>query len=97
MQHIKVGWRSDAPETPAMPILHVRNVPARLYGRLRKMAESRHRSLSAEILAQLEYAVDREARQEEQARILDEIHRRREARGPLGTDAVSLIREDRDR
>ena len=97
MQHAGVGWRADAPETPAMPILHVRNVPARLYGRLQKMAESRHRSLSAEVLAQLEDAVERETRREEQVRILEEINRRRVARGPLGTDAAALIREDRDR
>jgi len=96
MQHARVGWRADAPETPAMPILHVRNVPARLYARLQKMAKGRHRSLSAEILARLEDAVEREDRREEQARILDEINRRREARGPLGTDAVALIREGRD-
>jgi len=80
-----------------MPILHVRNVPARLYGRLQKLAEARHRSLSAEILAQLEAAVAGEERRAEQGRILDEIDRRRRARGPLGTDVVAWIREDRDR
>lgn len=97
MQHGEVGWRSGAPEPPAMPILHVRNVPARLYARLQGLAEARHRSLTAEILALLEEAVEREARREEQARILEEIHRRRKARGPLGTDSVAWIREDRDR
>jgi hypothetical protein len=96
MQHEEVGWRPDAQETSAMPILHVRNVPARLYGRLQALAKRNRRSLSAEILAQLESTIDREARREEQARLLDGINRRRDARGPRGTDSVAWIREDRD-
>lgn len=98
MQHTKVGWRSDAPETPSMPILHVRNVPARLYARLQKMAEARHRSLSAEILAQLEYAVGREDRWQRQGKLLGELDRIRAAlpRLPAGEDSADWIREDRD-
>lgn len=80
-----------------MPILHVRNVPARLYARLQKLAAERHRSLSAEIISTLEEALEQKSRREEQIRLLEEIGRRREARGPLGTDSVAWIREDRDR
>ena len=81
-----------------MPILHVRNVPARLYARLRKMAEARHRSLSAEILAQLEHAVGREDQWRRQEKLLEELDRIRAAlpRLPAGVDSADWIREDRD-
>jgi plasmid stability protein len=98
MQHIRVGWRSEAPESSAMPILHVRNVPARLYARLRRMAAGRHRSLSAEILATLEEAVEREERIRRQEAALADLDAVRAAlpRLPSGVDSSDWIREDRD-
>ena len=98
MQHVKVGWRADAPETPAMPILHVRNVPARLYTRLQRMAEARHRSLSAEILALLEEVVEREERVRRSEAALADLDAVRASlpRLPPGVDSADWIREDRD-
>ena len=82
-----------------MPILHVRNVPARLYGEIRRLAERHHRSLSAEILSLLEEEVRREAARAEQARILDDLDRVRRSMPalPRGVDSADWIREERDR
>jgi len=81
-----------------MPILHVRNVPVRLYARMQALAERNHRSLSAEILAQLESALEREARRAGQERMLADLDAVRGAMPPLppGVDSSDWIREDRD-
>lgn len=80
-----------------MSILHVRNVPEVLYERLKSQAEAQHRSLSAEVIALLEWAI--EAREQRSAATLAAIRRRRtfdpvKAGAP---DSTELLREDRAR
>ncbi len=58
-----------------MPTLHVRNVPEPLYDRLRKRAQERNRSLSAEVLMLLDFALDES--EDTQTELLDSIRRRR--------------------
>jgi plasmid stability protein len=84
-------------EVNAMPILHVRNVPEDLHTRLKERADAQRRSLSAEVITLLEWAV------EETERIstapLASIRERRffapEAAG--APDSTTLLREDRER
>jgi plasmid stability protein len=40
-----------------MPILHVRDVPDDLYARLKRRAEAQRRSLGAEVITLLEWAI----------------------------------------
>ena len=80
-----------------MPTLHVRNVPETLYDRLRHRAQERNRSISAEVVLLLDYALEETA--VSQADILDRIRRRRffdpaQADAP---DSTTLLREDRQR
>ena len=80
-----------------MPTLHVRNIPGELHDRLKKSADARHRSLSAEVIALLEWAVEGAERTTE-AR-LSSIRRRRvfspAAEG--APDSTDLLREERGR
>jgi len=80
-----------------MTILHVRNVPERLHLRLKERAEMQRRSLSAEVITLLEWALDEVERHP--ALTLEAIRRRRtfspaEAGAP---DSTTLLREDRER
>ena len=80
-----------------MSILHVRNVPEALYLRLKERAEAQRRSLSAEVIMLLEWAVEESERRP--ALTLEAIRRRRtfdptEAGAP---DSTTLLREDRAR
>jgi plasmid stability protein len=80
-----------------MATLHVRNVPERLYERLRQRAEQENRSLSAEVIMLLDRAL--EESREAPAELLAQIRRRRsyhpaDAGAP---DSTSLLRQDRDR
>jgi plasmid stability protein len=80
-----------------MPTLHVRNVPEDLYARLKESADARHRSLSAEVIALLEWAL--EGSERNTASTLSSIQRRR-SYSPAATGApesVQLLREDRGR
>jgi len=81
-----------------MPTLHVRNVPDDLYERLRQRAAAEKRSLSAEVLALLEVAIER--RPESEADLFDRIRRRRgriyQSHGQFPSGA-ELLREDRAR
>ena len=79
-----------------MATLHVRNVPDDLYQRLKRLADERHRSLSAEVIELLEAGVatrDRAARMEEALARLAEVRRQLPA-VPAGY-AADLIRESR--
>ena len=79
-----------------MPILHVRNVPDELYTRLKRRAETQRRSLSAEVLTLLEWAVEEVERTSEAT--LTSIRRR--SFNPAAADApdsTTLLRQDRDR
>jgi len=79
-----------------MPILHVRNVPQDLYERLQRRAVSQQRSISAEVIYLLRSALEEAERP--QARILEDIIRRRSRRPPINApESLALLREDRER
>jgi plasmid stability protein len=80
-----------------MTILHVRNVPENLHLRLKKRAEAQRRSLSAEVITLLEWAIEEAERRP--ALTLEAIRRRRTF-NPAETgapDSTTLLREDRAR
>jgi plasmid stability protein len=80
-----------------MSILHVRNVPSELYSRLKRRAEAHRRSLSAEVITLLEWAVE-EAERTPRA-TLTSIRQRRSFT-PTDEDAPDstlLLRQDRNR
>ncbi len=79
-----------------MPILHVRNVPEMLYVDLRRRAESQRRSLSAEIITLLEWAVAEAERTSEMT--LTSIRQRRsyDPAAAGAPDSTTLLRQDRD-
>lgn len=79
-----------------MSILHVRNVPQALYTRLKQRADTRRRSLSAEVITLLEWAVE----EVERAELSPESIRRRRFFEPASVgapDSTTLLREDRER
>lgn len=80
-----------------MPTLHVRSVPDDLYDGVRQLAQSRGRSLSAQVVSMLERALKDEERQREQAAVLARVYRRRFKPGARIANTVSLLREDRQR
>ena len=79
-----------------MSILHVRNVPQRLHMRLKQRAEAEHRSLSAEVVTLLEWAVEEVDRAAEVS--LEAIRDRRffEPASVGAPDSTTLLREDRE-
>ena len=80
-----------------MSILHVRNVPQDLYLRLKQRAETQRRSLSAEVITLLEWAIEEVERASELS--LESIRRRRffEPASVGAPDSITLLREDRER
>lgn len=80
-----------------MPILHVRNVPEDLHTRLKQRADAQRRSLSAEVITLLEWAIEETERVS--ALPLASIRQRRvfapQAAG--APDSTTLLREDRER
>jgi plasmid stability protein len=79
-----------------MSILHVRNVPQELHVRLKQRAETQHRSLSAEVITLLEWAVE----EIDQAAVSLEAIRSRRFFEPASVgapDSTTLLREDRER
>lgn len=80
-----------------MSILHVRNVPEPLYQRLKQRAETQRRSLSAEVITLLEWAI-REVDRRPAATLADMRARRRFDPAAAGApDSTTLLREDRAR
>ena len=80
-----------------MPTLHVRNVPDTLYANLRRRAESQQRSLSAEVITLLEWAM---AEAERVAKVpLVSIRQRRffDPSAVGAPDSTTLLRQDRGR
>ena len=80
-----------------MPTLHVRNVPDSIYERVRERAKAQNRSLSAEVVVLLDYALA--ATRHDQGELLAGIRRRRFLK-PVASgapDAVTLLRQDRER
>lgn len=80
-----------------MANLHVRSVPEELYEQLRGLAQSEQRSLSAQVVAMLDRAVDAERRRKDQAQLLTAIRRRRFTPAANAPDSVTLLHEDRAR
>jgi len=80
-----------------MATLHVRNVPDDLYARLQELAVARQRSLSAQVITLLEQALTNDERQQQQAKLLAGIRRRRYVPPAGSPDSMALLREDRDR
>jgi plasmid stability protein len=82
-----------------MAILHVRDFPVDLHQRLKERAADHRRSLSAEVVKLLEWAVTEVDRAEAIEAVLAAIANRRSfAPADIGApDSTSLIREDRDR
>jgi plasmid stability protein len=80
-----------------MAILHVRNVPAELYERLQRRAEAQRRSLSAEVITLLTWAVEETERSPEAT--LAGIRERRFFRPEeVGApDSTAILRQDRGR
>ena len=79
-----------------MTILHVRNVPDKLYERLQRRAEAQRRSLSAEVIYLLDWAPEESEWPAETT--LAAIRARRLARPSVGApDSVTLLQEDRQR
>ncbi len=80
-----------------MPTLHVRSVPEDLYTRLQRMAQTKSRSMSAQVVTLLYKALEQEEARKQQRKLLTHIRRRRFT-PPRGTpDVVELLREDRRR
>lgn len=80
-----------------MAILHIRGVPDRMYEELQVLAQEEQRSLSAQVIALLQQALDTEARRAQQGAVLDAIRRRRFKLPTGAPDSLILLREDRER
>lgn len=82
-----------------MAILHVRNVPDRLYKRIQRLAKEEHRSVTAEVIQLLNHGLQaREARRGAAAVIARIRQQALKLKRPRGwVDSVELIREDRSR
>jgi plasmid stability protein len=82
-----------------MATLHVRDVPERLYDRIKRLAQTQNRSLSAEVTTLLDRAVCAEEERQSQAELLAEINRVRQGRrwSPDWPGSTDLLREDRAR
>jgi plasmid stability protein len=80
-----------------MAILHVRHVPDELYAKLQRRADAQRRSLSAEVISLLDWAIEETER--DPATTLAAIRARRfYAPAAAGApDSVTLLREDRAR
>jgi plasmid stability protein len=80
-----------------MNTLHVRSVPDNLYNRLQQLAQSRNRSLSAQVITLLEQALEIEERRKKQAKVLSSIQRRRFTAPRNAPSSLELLKEDRAR
>ncbi len=82
-----------------MATLHVRNVPEKLYKRIRKLAEDENRSVTAEVIQLLSQGLQAREARRSAAAVIERIRRRaQEVELPRGwVDSVELIREDRSR
>lgn len=82
-----------------MATLHVRNIPDEIYSKIQSLAAERNRSISAEVVNLLQRALEQEQTRREQAKLLADIRRRRNAYRPKrkGFDSARMLREDRAR
>jgi len=82
-----------------MASLQVRELPAILYGELKRAAEREHRSLSQQAIVVLKRGLRMEENpKERRARILDELRRAPStSEGDRLSDPAALVRKDRER
>lgn len=82
-----------------MAILHVRNIPDDLYVQIQSLAQTRKRSVSAEVVILLQAALQQAQARQKQAELLAEIRRRRYTypKNKRVLDSVKLLRQDRAR
>ena len=80
-----------------MNTLHVRSIPEDLYKRLQQLAQTRNRSLSAQVVMMLAQSLEEEERQWNQAKALTSIHRRRFSPPAQSPSSLDLLRENRQR
>ena len=80
-----------------MPTLHVRSVPEDLYAQIQRLAETKSRSLSAQVVTMLTQALEDEKRRKVQVKALASIRRRRFIAPKKVPSSSALLREDRNR
>jgi plasmid stability protein len=82
-----------------MPTLQIRNFPEELLQKIKERAARNHRSLSEEVIALIELALENEEIRSKRAAALARIPKNRKKAGPLpaGVDTLTLLREDRAR
>ena len=82
-----------------MAILHVRNVPEKLYKRIQKLAEEENRSVTAEVIQLLGLGLQAREARRATAAVIERIRRQsRKMVLPRGwKDSTDLLREDRSR
>ena len=80
-----------------MNTLHVRSVSDNLYKRIQQLAQSKNRSLSAQVITLLEQALEIEERRKKQVKALSSIQRRRFAAPKNTPSSLELLKEDRAR
>ncbi len=79
-----------------MATLQVRNMPDKLYKRLREKASKEYRSIAQQVVFELENALEKPIDNKERRRLLLEEIKRNSPKIKY-SDPVKLIREDRDR
>jgi plasmid stability protein len=86
-------------EETLMAILHVRNVPAKLYKRIQKLAEEENRSVTAEVIQLLGQGLQAREARRGAAAVIERIRQRaQKIELPRGwKDSAELLREDRSR
>jgi plasmid stability protein len=80
-----------------MATLHVRSIPEDLYVQIQRLAETKSRSLSAQVVTMLTQALEDEKRRTVQVKTLASIHRRRFTAPKKTPSSLTLLREDRNR
>jgi hypothetical protein len=81
-----------------MPLLQVRDCPEDIYKKITVVAKKQNRTIAQQVLVLLERGLGQEQPNIERRRqLLENISRRDVPRKAKQTDAVALIREDRNR
>lgn len=81
-----------------MPLLQVRDCPEDIYKKINMVAKKQNRTIAQQVLVLLERGLGQEQPNIERRRqLLEKINRRDVPQKVKQTDAVALIREDRNR
>ncbi len=82
-----------------MAILHVRNVPEKLYKRIQKLADEENRSVTAEVIQLLSQGLQAREARRDAAEVIARIRQRaQKVELPRSwKDSAELLREDRSR